>query len=134
MPLIHDAHRAVASAATAPSARPHALNRVLTDTLYDGGRPARAGAALRGMVGIAALAMLAACGSAVKAPEQTGIVVVRSGAGPSEPGIAVAAAAPPAAATGADAGTPATSDTDDAVIPPDTMRDPDHMQYASLVE
>jgi hypothetical protein len=134
MPLIHDVHRAVASAATAPAARPHALNRVLPDSIYDGGQPARAGAALRDMVGIAALAMLAACGSAVEAPEQTGIVVVSSAAGPSEPGIAVAAAAPPAAATGADAGTPATSDTDDAVIPPDTMRDPDHMQYASLVE
>jgi len=124
MPLIHDAHRAVASAATAPAARPHA----------DGGRPQPFGAALRGMVGIAALAMLAACGSAVEAPEQTGIVVVRSGAGPSESALAFAAAAPPAAATDADAGTPATSDTDDAVIPPDTMRDPDHMQYASLVE
>ncbi|KQN21956.1 MULTISPECIES: hypothetical protein [unclassified Sphingomonas] len=134
MPLIHDVHRAVASGATAPAARPHALNRVLPDSIYDGGQPARAGAALRDMVGIAALAMLAACGSAVEAPEQTGIVVVSSGPGPSEPGIAVAAAAPPAAATGADAGTPATSDTDDAVIPPDTMRDPDHMQYASLVE
>jgi len=134
MPLIHDAHRAVASAAPAPVARPHALNRVLPRSLCDGGRPARIGAALRGMVGIAALAMLAACGSAVEAPEQAGIVVVRSGAGPSEPGIAVAAAAPPAAAGSADAGTPATSDTDDAVIPPDTMRDPDHMQYASLVE
>jgi hypothetical protein len=134
MPLIHDAHRAVASAATALAARPHARNRVLPRLLYDGGRPAPIGAALRGMVGIAALAMLAACGSAVEAPEQAGIVVVRSGAGPSESGIAVAAAAPPAAATGADAGTPATSDTDDAVIPPDTMRDPDHMQYASLVE
>ena len=134
MPLIHDAHRAVASAAPAPVARPHALNRVLPRSTYDGGRPARIGAALRGMVGIAALAMLAACGSAVEAPEQAGIVVVRSGVGPSESGIAVAAAAPPAAATGADAGTPATSDTDDAVIPPDTMRDPDHMQYASLVE
>ncbi len=134
MPLIHDAHRAVASAAPAPVARPHALNRVLPRSTYDGGRPARIGAALRGMVGIAALAMLAACGSAVEAPEQAGIVVVSSGAGPSESGIAVAAAAPPAAATGADAGTPATSDTDDAVIPPDTMRDPDHMQYASLVE
>ncbi len=134
MPLIHDAHRAVASAAPAPVARPHALNRVLPRSTYDGGRPARIGAALRGMVGIATLAMLAACGSAVEAPEQAGIVVVRSGAGPSEPGIAVAAAASPAAATGADAGTPATSDTDDAVIPPDTMRDPDHMQYASLVE
>ena len=134
MPLIHDAHRAVASAATVPAARPHAPNRVLPRSTYDGGRPARIGAALRGMVGIAALAMLAACGSAVEAPEQAGIVVVRSGVGPSESGIAVAAAAPPAAATGADAGTPATSDTDDAVIPPDTMRDPDHMQYASLVE
>jgi len=134
MPLIHDAHRAVASAAPAPVARPHALNRVLPRSTYDGGRPARIGAALRGMVGIAALAMLAACGSAVEAPEQAGIVVVRSGAGPSESGIAAAAAVPPAAATGADAGTPATSDTDDAVIPPDTMRDPDHMQYASLVE
>ena len=134
MPLIHDAHRAVASAATAPVARPHALNRVLPRSLCDGGRPARIGAALRGMVGIAALAMLAACGSAVETPEQAGIVVVRSGAGPSESALAVAAAAPPAAATDADAGTPATSDTDDAVIPPDTMRDPDHMQYASLVE
>jgi len=131
MSLIHDARRAVASAT---AARPHALNRVLPDLLYDGGRPARIGAALRSVVGIAALAMLAACGSAVEAPEQAGIVVVSSGAGPSESGIAVAAAAPPAAETSADAGTPATSDTDDAVIPPDTMRDPDHMQYASLVE